>query len=85
MADSQEKVQKFRDMMKVLFLTRDEDITCSECFADLDIYVDKLRQGEDPAKVLPQVQRHLDQCSCCRGEFEMLRDMLEAQNWYGDT
>lgn len=77
--EPQRNLKQFRDMMNMIFSTQEEDITCDECYEDIDIYVDKLREGEDPTQVLPQVQRHLEQCACCHGEFRALITLLEAE------
>ncbi len=73
------RIKRFHDIMELIFSTQDEDIGCDECFRHIDRYVDMVRTGEDPAAVLPQVKRHLDQCGCCREEFEALIAILEAE------
>ena len=71
--------ERFNDMMKVIFSAQERDITCDECFMHIDVYVDKLRAGEEPERVLPEVRSHLEQCGCCREEFEALITILEAE------
>lgn len=66
--------------MEIIFSVQEEDIDCEECGEHLDVYADKLRDGEEPEEILPSVERHLQQCGCCREEFEALLIMLEAES-----
>jgi hypothetical protein len=66
-------------MMKAIFDVEEEEITCDECFEEVDRYVDMLRAGQDAASVLPHVKHHLDHCQCCHEELQALITILEAQ------
>ncbi|HAY85086.1 MAG TPA: hypothetical protein DCY42_09245 [Chloroflexi bacterium] len=59
-------------------ITQDEEMTCGECFQEVDQYVDMLREGKSPAEVLPLVEHHLTLCPPCREEFEALVVALKA-------
>jgi hypothetical protein len=74
------KQKRFTNIMRMIFNTADEDITCDECYDQIDQYVDLLRAGQDPGEVLPRVKRHLEQCRCCEGEFNALITILEGQS-----
>lgn len=73
------KIKRFSAIMKLIFATEQDELTCGECFEQVDQYVDLLRAGHDAAAVLPKVKRHLDQCQCCRTEFEALIQILEGE------
>ncbi len=66
-------------LIKTIFATEEGEIACSDCFEQVDQYVDLLRTGQDPATVLPQVRQHLDQCRCCHEELEVLIAILESE------
>jgi hypothetical protein len=66
-------------MMKAIFGVEEDEITCDECFEEVDRYVDMLRAGQDAASVLPHVKHHLDHCQCCHEELQALITILEAQ------
>ena len=70
---------KITDVVKMIFSTKSDDISCDECFNHIDEYVDMLRAGQDPSDVLPQVKGHLEQCQCCEMEFRALITILEAE------
>jgi hypothetical protein len=65
-------------ILQSLSMTEDVEIGCEDCFDEMDKYVEMLRQGKDPAKVMPLVQHHLDICCCCQEDFEALLAALEA-------
>jgi deoxycytidylate deaminase len=74
------KQKRFTSIMRMIFSTADEDITCDECYDQIDQYVDLLRAGQNPGEVLPRVKNHLEQCRCCEAEFNALITILEGQS-----
>jgi predicted anti-sigma-YlaC factor YlaD len=44
----------------------------------LDQFAEAVLRGEDVARLMPLVQRHLDMCPDCREEFEALLRILKA-------
>lgn len=75
------KRAQFERWVRQISGTRDEEISCTECFDLISRYVDSEIAGEPVGDKLPHVQHHLDQCRVCREEYEMLRDVarLEAE------
>ena len=67
-----------KKVLKTLTITYDEEMTCGECYQQVDQYVDMLREGKSPAEVLPLVEHHLTLCPPCREEFEALVVALKA-------
>lgn len=65
-------------LVRVVALTREEEIGCEECFERLDRFVDMELAGLDAAAAMPLVQDHLEKCGDCREEFEMLLEALRA-------
>ena len=51
---------------------RGPEVTCDECFAALDRYVDLELAGADPEEVVPGVRAHLEGCPACREEHDLL-------------
>jgi hypothetical protein len=69
----------FTEVMKAIFSTEEDEITCDACFEKIDRYVDMLRAGQDATAVLPHVKKHLDHCPCCQEELQALITILEKQ------
>lgn len=58
--------------------TEDIEIPCDEVFALLDHFAELEVSGEDAARLLPLVQKHLDRCGDCLEEYAGLVNIIEA-------
>ena len=65
-------------MARGIVTTRDEEMNCAECYAELDRFVELNLAGKDAAAAMPLVQEHLARCRDCREEFEALLAALRA-------
>ena len=68
-------------LLRLAARTRDEELSCTDCFDVLPHYVDLEVAGENPDERLPLFRQHLEQCAVCREEHEALRELarLEAE------
>lgn len=75
------KRKRIENWLKNIYETREEEISCTECFNLVSRYVEFEVSSQDAAGKLPLVKQHLDQCRACRDEYEALRDLrlLEEQ------
>lgn len=73
------KRNRFTKIMQMIFDTEKDEITCDECYQEVDKYVDLLRAGEDAGVLMPKIQHHLDHCPACQQELQALIDILENQ------
>jgi len=71
---------RFKNWLKNIYETRDEEISCSECFDLVSRLVELETSGRDATSELPQVRQHLNQCRACREEYEALRDFARLEN-----
>ena len=53
------------------------EVSCEECFEQLDLYVEVARRGEDADARVPGMRAHLDGCPACAEEHESLRALLD--------
>jgi hypothetical protein len=51
-------------------------VTCEECFAALDVYVELELHGVDADARIPGMRTHLAGCSACHEEHDSLRALL---------
>ena len=58
--------------------TKSDDIDCDGCFSHLAEFAELKLTGRSLPDALSAIERHLDQCSCCKDEFEALMDGLRA-------
>jgi hypothetical protein len=66
-------------LLKLIARTEHEEISCTECFELLPIYVDLEVAGEAPDAKVPRFRQHLIQCGVCREEYETLRELIRLE------
>ncbi len=74
------KNDRFERWLQNIYNTRDEEISCSECFDLVSHFVDVELSGADPMEKMSNVKQHLDQCPACNAEYETLRDLQRLEN-----
>ena len=65
----------FENWLKNIYATREEEISCTECFDLTSRYVELEITGQNAAARMPELKQHLDQCRACRDEYETLREL----------
>jgi hypothetical protein len=64
---------------RMLANTDDSEFTCEQVFDLIDRYAELEINGEDAAKLMPMIKKHLEICISCNEEYEVLWRMLEAR------
>jgi hypothetical protein len=60
------------------------ELSCEECFARLDRYVELSLVGEEADREVRGMRAHLDGCPACAEDFDSLRDLVAAdREWEG--
>jgi hypothetical protein len=52
------------------------ELTCDQCFEQLDRYVELEVAGADADAAVPGLREHLEGCAACREDHESLRDLI---------
>jgi hypothetical protein len=55
------------------------EVTCDECFDQLDRYVELELSGEDADAAVPGMLAHLEGCPACSEDHESLLALLAAE------
>jgi hypothetical protein len=55
------------------------ELTCEECFAQLDRYVELELAGEPADARVPGMRAHLAGCPACAEDFDSLRDLVATE------
>jgi hypothetical protein len=55
------------------------EVTCEECFANLDVYVEHELAGDDADALVPGMRAHLEGCPACAEEHNSLRDLIASE------
>ena len=66
-------------LLKKMLALHESVIDCETCGEKLDCFAELVAAGNDPEKVLPAVQNHLECCRDCREVFEALIAILKAE------
>ena len=78
--DNDHLPQLDRGMLKQLITgilsTRPDELTCGECYEQVDQFAEMVLAGKNAAEAMPLVQDHLDRCHDCREEFEALLEAI---------
>jgi len=55
------------------------ELTCEQCFEELDRYVELTLAGEPADARVPGMRAHLDGCPACAEDFASLRDLVTQE------
>lgn len=65
-------------ILHTIYMTRDKELTCEECFEQLDAYVSQQLTGKSTEDAFQLVKHHLETCRECNTEYELLLQALKA-------
>lgn len=69
------KVQ-IQTLVGLISTAESDPLNCDECFGQIGEYAEMALDGRELSEGMMVVQRHLEQCPCCKGEYEALLDAL---------
>ena len=55
------------------------ELTCEQCFEELDRYVELTLAGEAADDRVPGMHAHLEGCPACAEDFRSLRDLVTRE------
>ena len=55
------------------------EVTCEECFEQLDRYVELELAAEDAEAAIPGMQAHLEGCPACHEDHESLKALVVSE------
>jgi hypothetical protein len=61
------------------------ELSCEQCFEELDRYVEFEVAGDDPDSRIPGMRAHLEGCPACAEDYESLRDLISANRPPAET
>ena len=71
-------------LLGLLLGPREPELTCEECFEELDRYVDVELAGAAADEAVPGMRAHLAGCSACQEDYESLLAFVTRQSSGGD-
>ena len=73
------------DLMRVVGLTKDDEIDCERCLAVVAEFAERQLAGKSISAGLQAVEQHLSICDECREEYEALLKTLDTLDADTDT
>jgi hypothetical protein len=70
-------------ILKRLLGPEGPELSCEECFAELDRYVELEVSGADADAAVPGMQAHLEGCGACDEDHRSLRALIESETGSG--
>jgi hypothetical protein len=67
-------------MLRRLLGPQGSELSCEECFAELDRYVEMELRGADADARIPGMREHLEGCSACAEDHRSLRAFVETDD-----
>ena len=65
-------------LVKMLQDTQDVEMSCGECAEQLDVYAQRIIDGEPLDDLLGQVREHLVACAGCDDVFRLILETIDA-------
>ena len=73
---SQLSKEQIQTLIGLVATTRPDQLTCDDCFGQIGEFAEFALEGRELSESMQVIQRHLEQCPCCKGEYEALLDAL---------
>lgn len=77
MSDPRQK--RASDLLKRVLGPAGPEITCEQCFDQLDVYVEHELEGRDPDGAVPGMLAHLEGCPACKEDHDSLLELLRGE------
>ena len=68
------------DLLARLLGPADPELTCEECFEELDRYVELELAGRDADAAVPGMRPHFEGCPACREDHDSLAALLATES-----
>jgi hypothetical protein len=75
--------QRAVELLRQMLLAHESDIDCDACADRMDCLAELVVAGKNLDDVLTAVQRHVECCHCCQGEFDALVSILRMEQGAG--
>ncbi len=68
-----------RDLVERILGPEGPELSCEECFAELDRYVELELSEDDADAAVPGMRAHLEGCGACEEDHRSLRALIETE------
>ena len=67
---------QIQTLVSLIATTEPDQINCGDCIGQVGEFAEVALEGRELSEGMQAIQRHLEQCPCCKGEYEALLDAL---------
>jgi len=71
------KKEQIQTLVGLIVTTETDQMTCDDCFGQIGEFAEHALDGRELTDGMQAIQRHLEQCPCCKGEYEALIEALQ--------
>ena len=71
------KKEQIQTLVGLIVTTETDQVTCDDCFGQIGEFAEHALDGRELTDGMQVIQRHLEQCPCCKGEYEALIEALQ--------
>lgn len=68
---------QIQTLVGLIVTTQPDKISCDDCLGEIGKFAEIALEGRELSEGMQVIQRHLEQCPCCKGEYEALLDALK--------
>jgi predicted anti-sigma-YlaC factor YlaD len=68
--------KQIQTLVGLIASTKSDEIDCDDCFGQIGEFAEIALEGREVSEGMQIVQRHLEQCPCCKDEYEGLLEAL---------
>jgi hypothetical protein len=65
-------------LLRALLGPKGRELSCEQCFEELDRYVELELAGADADRAIPGMRAHLEGCPACREDHESLSTFVKS-------
>ncbi|MGH2986099.1 MAG: hypothetical protein ACRDLO_05360 [Solirubrobacterales bacterium] len=76
---TERRIPDDREVLKGLLGPEGPELSCEECFAELDRYAELELGQADADAAVPGMRAHLEGCGACNEDHRSLRALIEAE------
>jgi hypothetical protein len=77
---SNDDTSRTADLLARLLGPAEPELTCEQCFQELDRYVELELDGRDADATVPGMRPHLEGCPACREDHDSLAALLAVES-----
>jgi hypothetical protein len=66
-------------LLRALLGPKGPELSCEQCFEELDRYVELELAGADADQAIPGMRAHLEGCPACQEDHESFRAFVESE------